>query len=115
MRRRYTTGTLGQQKRKGLASVSEALIRGRQVTESRAVDEIEAVMHELGSAFAAGLTQPASMQAVLWDRGRWSRTHGAAGNPARIGRWSDTFNMGLFALRARVKSREGVQVCSLWS
>jgi cell wall assembly regulator SMI1 len=74
-----------------------------------AVDEIEAAMHELGSAFAAALTQPGSMQAALTDRGRRSQTYGAAGNPARIGGWSDTVDAGLFALRARVKSREGLQ------
>jgi hypothetical protein len=39
------------------------------------VDEIESVMHEFGSAFAAGLTQPGSMQAVLWDCGHWSQTY----------------------------------------
>ena len=78
------------------------------------MDEIEAAMHELGLAFAAGLTQPGSMQAVLWDRGRWDRgywsqTYDAAGGPALIGRWSDTFNAGLFALMAHVKSGEGLQ------
>ncbi len=73
------------------------------------MDEIESVMHELGSAFAAGLTQPGSMQAALWDRGRWSQTYDAAGNRALIGRWSDTVDAGLFALMARVKSREGIQ------
>jgi cell wall assembly regulator SMI1 len=73
------------------------------------VDEIEAAMHELGSAFAAGLTQPGSMQAVVTDGGYSSQMYGAAGNPARIGRWNDTVVSGLFTLRARVKSREGLQ------
>jgi cell wall assembly regulator SMI1 len=78
------------------------------------VDEIEAAMHQLGAAFAAGLTQPGSMQAVLWDRGgRWDRGHrrqtfDTAGNGARIGNWTKTFDAGLFALMARVESREGV-------
>ncbi|HZD01831.1 MAG TPA: SMI1/KNR4 family protein [Actinomycetes bacterium] len=73
------------------------------------MDEIESVMHELGAAFAAGLTQPGSMQAVLWDRGRRGQTYDAAGDPARIGRCSDTVDAGLFALRERVKSHEGLQ------
>ena len=72
------------------------------------MDEIEAVIHELGSAFAAGLTQPGSMQAVLWDCGRWSQTYDAAGNRALIGHWSDPFGRGLFALMARLRSRLGV-------
>jgi cell wall assembly regulator SMI1 len=72
------------------------------------VDEVESAAHELGSAFAAGLTQPGSMQAALTDRGRQSQTYDAAGNPALIGRWSDRFDSGLLALMARVKSREGI-------
>lgn len=65
-------------------------------------------MHELGSAFAAGLTQPGSMQAVLWDRGHWSQTYDAAGNRARIGRWDDAFDAAMFALMARAEAREGI-------
>jgi cell wall assembly regulator SMI1 len=72
------------------------------------VDEIASAMHELGSAFAAGLTQPGSMQAVLTDGGRCSQTYDAAGNRALVGRWDESFDSGLFALRARVESREGI-------
>jgi hypothetical protein len=79
------------------------------------VDEIASAMHELGSAFAAGLTQPASMQAVLTDGGRCSQAYDAAGNPALVGRWDESFDSGLFALRARVESRKGFTVCSWWS
>ncbi len=74
-----------------------------------AVDEIEAVMHALGSAFAAGITQPGSMQAVVTDSGYCSQTYDAAGNPALIGHWTDPVLSRLFTLRAHVKSREGLQ------
>jgi cell wall assembly regulator SMI1 len=73
------------------------------------VDEIEAAAHQLGSAFAAALTQPGSMQAVVTDGGYSGHTYGAAGNPARIGGWTDTVVSGLLTLRARVESREGLQ------
>jgi cell wall assembly regulator SMI1 len=73
-----------------------------------AVDEIEAAVHELGSAFAAGLEQPGSMQAVVTDSGYWGQTYDAAGNRALIGYWSETFRAGLVALRAQVGSREGI-------
>lgn len=73
-----------------------------------AVDEIEAAAHELGSAFAAGLKQPGSMQAAMTDGGYWGHTYDVAGNRALIGYWGETFRAGLVALRARVRSREGI-------
>lgn len=78
------------------------------------MDEIEAAMRELGSAFAVAVTQPGSMQAVVTDGGYGSQICGAAGDPARIGGWNETVVSGLFTLRARVKSREGIQGVLLW-
>jgi cell wall assembly regulator SMI1 len=73
------------------------------------VDEIESAAYRLGSAFAAALTQPGSMQAVVTDGGYSGQTYAAAGNPARIGGLTDTVVSALRTLRARVESREGLQ------
>ncbi|MFI5909912.1 SMI1/KNR4 family protein [Dactylosporangium sp. NPDC051541] len=51
------------------------------------MDEIESVMHQVGAAFAAGLTQPGSMEVSLIAHGHQSRTYDTAGDAARIGRW----------------------------
>jgi cell wall assembly regulator SMI1 len=71
------------------------------------VDEIEAAAHELGSAFAAGLEQPGSMQAAVTEGGYSGQTYDAAGNRALVGYWGETLRARLVALRARVRSREG--------
>ncbi len=72
------------------------------------MDEIEAAVHELGSAFAAGLEQPGSMQAAVTDSGYSGQTYDMGGDLALIGYWGETFRAGLVALRARLRSREGI-------
>lgn len=65
-------------------------------------------MHDLGSAFAAGLIQDGSMQVALTDISRTSQTYDAAGNRALIGRWDDDLDRGLSTLMGLVKAGEGV-------
>ncbi|MEU5940242.1 hypothetical protein ABZ807_13820 [Micromonospora sp. NPDC047548] len=72
------------------------------------MDKIEAAMHQLGSEFAAGLTQDGSMQAALADNSRTGQTYGAAGNRALIGRWDDDLGSGLSTLLGLVNAGEGV-------
>jgi cell wall assembly regulator SMI1 len=71
------------------------------------VDEVETAVHELGSAFAAGLEQPGSMQAAVTESGYRGQEYDAAGNRALVGHWGESFRAGLVALRARIRSREG--------
>jgi hypothetical protein len=81
------------------------------------VDEVESVMHELGSAFVADLTQPGSMQAVLKEApgarrpGVHAQTFDAAGKPAHIrGSYSiRSLEAVLFNLLSAVKSVEGIE------
>jgi len=81
------------------------------------VDEVESVMHAVGSVFVADLTQPGSVQAVLKEApgarrpGVHAQTFDAAGNPAHI-RGSYSFRSleaALFNLLSAVKSVEGTE------
>jgi hypothetical protein len=72
------------------------------------VDEVESVMHELGTAFAVGLTRPGSMQASLTAHGQRSQTYDVAGNPALIGRWGALSGTDVYALMDRLRSITGV-------
>jgi cell wall assembly regulator SMI1 len=71
------------------------------------VDEIESVMHELGLAFVAGLTQPGSMQAASAQRSRWSQTYDAAGARTLVGRWGRDLDAALDVLTHRVLRENG--------
>jgi cell wall assembly regulator SMI1 len=73
-----------------------------------AVDEIESVMHQLGTAFAAGLTKPGSMQASLIAYGHQSQTYDVAGNAASIGRWDASSGTDVYALMNRLRAVTGV-------
>jgi hypothetical protein len=77
------------------------------------VDEVESVMHDLGSVFVADLTQPGSLQAVLSGRGGlFAATYDAAGNPAKIRRSYDPVGgvkALLFKLRPAVGLGEAIE------
>ncbi|MDI1462186.1 SMI1/KNR4 family protein [Catellatospora sp. KI3] len=64
--------------------------------------ETESIAYELASAFASGLTEAASMQAVVAERGMQSQTYGAGGRPARLGGRN-----GMPLLLARMRSAAG--------
>lgn len=82
------------------------------------VDEIRSGMHELGSAFVAGLTQPGSMLAIRRLsgthqlqrplRGGETRTYDGAGNPAYLGRSSEGLDPALFDFASLVGSGNDV-------
>ena len=46
------------------------------------------MLHQLGAAFAAGVTRPGAMHVSLTEHGHVSQTYDTAGRTARIGRWS---------------------------
>src|SRR4051812_38069352 len=64
-------------------------------------------MHELGAAFAAGLTQAGSMRASVIAHGRMSQTYDVAGNAALIGRWGASSGTDVDALLDRLRSVTG--------
>src|SRR5689334_8136400 len=74
------------------------------MAESPAVDETASLMHEIGAGFAAGLTQPGTMQAALTADGLLSQTYDAAGVGARIGRWGLPYGADVDALLRRLRS-----------
>lgn len=81
------------------------------------MDEVESVMHEVGSVFVADLTQPGSMQAVLKEvpgarrPGVHAQTFDAAGKPAHINRSYRfrEYEAALLNLQSAVKSGEGIE------
>jgi cell wall assembly regulator SMI1/ribosomal protein S13 len=100
---------------------SEGVVERRRpqaVGRIAGVDKIQSAMHELGSAFVAGLTQSGSMLAVRRLRGTHrlrrpirggeTRTYDAAGNPAYLGRSSDGLNPALFDFASLVGSGKDV-------
>lgn len=72
------------------------------------MDEIETVMHKLGTAFAAGLTQPGAMRASLTGNGHLSQTYDAAGKGALIGRWDARAGTDIDPLMRALRSATGL-------
>lgn len=68
------------------------------------VDEVESLMHEIGAAFAAGLTQPGSMQASVTARGHRTQSYDVLGSTALIGRWGPLGGNDIYAMMTRLRS-----------